>query len=58
MERTWELMGLNDGWKSEKAKVFSQNFKAWRLKKLLTLYFKNMSHNMSNITIFLFRMEL
>ena len=27
MEITWELMNLNDGWKSEKVKVCSINFK-------------------------------
>ena len=41
MERTWELMGLNDGWKSEKVKVFGQNLRTEVKKKLLILLLRN-----------------
>ena len=39
MEITWELMGLNDGWKSEKVKVCCKNFKKCREKKTVDLFF-------------------
>lgn len=37
MEITWELMGLNDSWKSEKVKVRGKNFKKCLKKKLFKL---------------------
>ena len=58
MEITWELMGLNDGWKSEKVKVCCKNFKKCREKKLLNCFFMTVSHSMTKSAIFLFRMEL
>ena len=58
MEITWKLMGLNDGWKSEKVKVRRKNFKKCLEKKLFKLYFLTVPHSMTNSTIFLFRMEL
>ena len=57
MEKTWELIGLNDGWKSEKVKVWSKTFKNDFKKQLYACILKNMPHSMTNSTIF-FRMEL
>ena len=39
MEITWELMGLNDGWKSEKVKVCCKNLRNAVKKKTVELFF-------------------
>ena len=39
MEITWELMGLNDGWKSEKVKVCCKDLRNAVKKKTVELFF-------------------